>query len=45
MEENNRALEELGKHGALPTRNYTLTTHPRYPEMGGLALRWNRSQS
>ncbi len=32
------ALEALGKHGALPTRNYTLTAHPRYPEMGGLAL-------
>ena len=32
------ALEALGKHGALPTRNHTLTTHPRYPEMGGRAL-------
>ena len=32
------ALEAVGKHGALPTRNHTLTTHHRYPEMGGLAL-------
>lgn len=32
------ALEALGKHGALPTRNHTLTTHPRYAEMGGRAL-------
>src|SRR5262245_32580554 len=32
------ALEALGKYGALPTRNHTLTTHPRYPEMGGRAL-------
>jgi aldehyde:ferredoxin oxidoreductase len=32
------ALEALGKSGALPTRNHMLTTHPRYPEMGGLAL-------
>ncbi len=32
------ALEALGKHGALPTRNHTLTAHPRYAEMGGKAL-------
>ena len=32
------ALEALGSHGALPTRNHTLTTHPRYAEMGGRAL-------
>ena len=32
------ALEALGRHGALPTRNHTLTTHPRYSEMGGRAL-------
>jgi aldehyde:ferredoxin oxidoreductase len=32
------ALESLGSHGALPTRNHTLTTHPRYAEMGGRAL-------
>src|SRR4051794_29173726 len=28
------ALEALGRHGALPTRNHTSTTHPRYAEMG-----------
>ena len=32
------ALEALGKHGALPTRNHMLTMHPRYAEMGGRAL-------
>ena len=32
------ALEALGKHGALPTRNHTFTMHPRYQEMGGRAL-------
>ena len=32
------ALEALGAHEALPTRNHTRTTHPRYREMGGRAL-------
>ena len=32
------ALEAMGQHEALPTRNHTLTAHPRYQEMGGRAL-------
>jgi len=32
------ALEAIGRHEALPTRNHTRTAHPRYREMGGHAL-------
>jgi aldehyde:ferredoxin oxidoreductase len=32
------ALEAIGRHEALPTRNHTRTAHSRYQEMGGRAL-------